>query len=263
MKILFTLLIAMWMTPVSAQIVNGNFETWINFQGYLLLQGWEIYAFEDDPSVNQDFDAYEGMYAVEVMAQDTGMGAFGRASTVFSIDYIPPSLEFYVKASSESGSVSVELVYYNGENPIDTVSWMSSEETISEWTFINLTLDQIEEDLTMMRVNISAEAGDIDSGMAVISVDQLTFGSVSGLDAREEDVLQIYPNPATEAMRVGKAAEINRIEIRDMTGKIVSEYHRSNLQTEISLRHLTPACYIVYAHMKSGKIARQKLVLAR
>ena len=86
MRLLSTFILFICLTPASAQIINGNFENWISFEGFLLLQGWEIYAYEEEPSVTRDFDAYEGLYAVQVTALDTGLGAYGRAGTYVDLD---------------------------------------------------------------------------------------------------------------------------------------------------------------------------------
>lgn len=263
MKLLFTLWMSICIAPLSAQIINGNFENWINFEGYLLLQGWEIYGDDNFTSVTRDFDSYEGMYAMKVTAMDAGVGAFGRGSTQLSIDYIPPSLDFFVKASSDFGSVSVEIIFYDGEEPVDSFSWYSADEVIEDWTFVSLPLSQNATILTTARINVIAEVGDFAEGSAVISIDQMEFGSVSSVHDQNRPELKLYPNPAVDAFRIGEVAEVDQLTIRDLSGRLVGRYSRAELQNEISIGHLPPACYTVVAHLKSGQTALQKIVIAR
>lgn len=263
MRLFFTLLLTLSIAPLSAQLYNGNFENWINYEGHLLLQAWNIFAY-DVPSVTQDFDAYEGMYAVQVEAIPYESGSYGNASTVFSIDDIPPSLDFYVKAASESGSVGVEIIFYNGEEEtVDSFLWSSAEEEIADWTFVSLPIEQDLPEVTHARINIRAEVGDFSPGSAVISVDQMAFGKVSGLNDQNQDIVTLYPNPATDVVRIGQSAEVDQVEIRDIAGKLVGDYSHAAFQNGISVGHLPPACYMVIAHMKSGEIGRERLVISR
>lgn len=263
MKLLFTLLLSICMAPLSAQIYNGNFENWISFEGALLLQGWEIYANGDNPSVTQDTDAYEGMYAARVEAIPIPLGAYGNASTVFGIDEIPPSLDFYVKAASEFGSVFVEIIFYNGEETVDSFLWSSAQEEIVDWTFVNLPLEQDLPEVTTARINITAQVGDFAPGSAVISVDQMSFGTNTGVREQSEEVLNLYPNPASDVFRVSNATEVDYIEISDLSGKLVRRISGVAAQGEISVRDLAPASYVVTAHMISGTMGRQKLLVTR
>lgn len=263
MKFFLTLFLSVCIAPLNAQVTNGNFENWINFEGYLLLQGWEIFSYNDVASVTQDLDSYEGMYAAQVEAIPIELGKNGRASTAFAIDYIPPSLDFYVKASSEFGGVAVEVVFFNGEDPVDTFSWISADEVIPDWTFVSLPLAQTVPEVTMVQINVKAEVGDFSPGNAVISVDQMSFGDVTGLNDKSQNVVKLYPNPATDVIRMNKAADISHLEVRDISGKLSGRYSNEEIQNDISVGHLAPACYTVIAHMKSGEIARQKLVISR
>lgn len=263
MRLFFTLLLTLSIAPLSAQLYNGNFENWISFHGALLLQGWEIYAYNDNTSVTQDMDAYEGMYAARIEAIPIELGAYGNASTIFSIDEIPASLEFYVKTASEFGGVSVEIIFYNGEETVDTFSWSSAEEEIEDWTFVSIPIEQDLPEVNTARVNINAQVGDFAPGSAVISVDQMTLGTTTSLYEKDLKVLHLFPNPAVDVVRLERATDIERLEIIDMNGRIVENYMGSNFQNEISVRHLQPACYAVIAYLKSGQIARQQLVIAR
>jgi len=261
MKFVFTLIISLIITPLSAQIVNGNFESWVNFQGYLLLQGWEIYSYEDVASVTQDFDAYEGMYAVKVTAQDTGLGAYGRAGTAFPIDNIPPSLDFYVKASSEFGSVAVEVEFYNDDELVNSFAWTSAEESLSDWTFVSIPLDQNPGDISLGKISITAQVGDFASGSAVISVDQMAFGIATAVEDQSKGFFNLYPNPASKSVYFDATGEIKRIEIRDHMGKQVGTYTDLESQHKIPVHHLAEGYYTVMAYLESGATARQKLVV--
>lgn len=263
MKSLFTLLLTLGIAPLSAQLYNGNFENWIPFQGALLLQGWEIYAENDVPSVTQDLDAYEGMYAARVEAIPIQLGAYGNASTIFNIDEIPPSLDFYVKAVSEFGGVYVEIIFYNGEETVDTFLWTSAEEEIAEWTFASIPIEQDMPEVTTARININAQVGDFAPGSAVISVDQMAFGTTTGLNDVAQNTLKIYPNPANDAFRIGETVDVNRIEIRDLKGKFVARYSGVEIQNAMSIARFSPAIYTVIAHLKSGESSSQKLVISR
>ena len=263
MKTLFTFLIAISMAPLSAQIVNGDFESWITVNESLVLEGWESYTFEDINSVTQDLEAYEGIYAVRVEALENGAGSFGSASTIVDIDYIPPSLDFYVKASSEFGAVMVDVTFYNESDPFNSFDWTSADEVISEWTFVSIPLVQNEPVLTHAEIRITAQVGDFAPGSAVISVDQMEFGNTTGLNDLSEKALNIYPNPTSNAIRIAKVSEVSYVEIMDLSGKLVRRLSRAEIQNEISVRDLTPACYTVIAYLKTGEIARQKLVVSR
>lgn len=261
MKTLFTFLISISIATLSAQIPNANFESWIEEDGFLLLEDWEAHIVNDVSSVTQDLDAYEGMYAVQVEALKTGVGSTGSASTIVDIDYIPPSLDFYVKASSEFGLVMVEITFYNGEDEFNSFMWSSSDEVIADWEFVSIPLVQNEPVLTHAEIVISANVGDFAPGSAVISVDQMEFGNTTGLNDLTENSLEIYPNPASDAIRIAEMSEVSYVEIMNLSGKLVGRFSRAEIQNEISVRDLTPACYTVIAYLKTGEIARQKLVV--
>ncbi|MFN2430740.1 MAG: hypothetical protein ABR574_12030, partial [Cryomorphaceae bacterium] len=117
MKTLFTFLVSLSIATLSAQIPNANFESWVEEDGFLTPEDWEPLIVNDVSSVTQDLDSYEGIYAMQVEALKTGVGSSGNASTTVDIDFIPASLDFYAKASSEFGFVSVEITFYNQEDP--------------------------------------------------------------------------------------------------------------------------------------------------
>lgn len=259
MRLLSTIILFICLTPASAQIINGNFENWISFEGFLLLQGWEIYAYEEEPSVTRDFDAYEGLYAVQVTALDTGLGAYGRAGTYVDLDEVPPSLDFFVKADTEFGAVAVEIEFYNSTDTLDAFSWTSAEETMSNWTFVSIPLEPIDEVVTTARISITAVVGDFAPGTAIISVDQLSFGTVTNSTEETQRKPKIYPNPTANAIRIDESNELNRMTIADLSGKVVGSYPQP--QGEIDLGHLPPACYVVSAWLKSGEVIRQKLIV--
>lgn len=263
MRLIFTLFMAILIAPLTAQIVNSGFENWISFQGALLLQGWEIESYDGEPTVTQDLDSYEGMYAAKVEAIPNELYSFGNASTLFNISDIPPSLDFYVKASTELGNVEVGITFYNGEETVESFLWSSTDEEIPEWTFISIPLDQDLPEVTSARINISAQVGDLVPGSAVISVDKMSFGTTSGIDDHNKQIVNLYPNPASSVIRISEASEVEQMEIRDLNGKLVGRYSRGEVQHEISIQHLAPACYTVVALMKSGTTARQRLMISR
>ncbi len=70
----------------------------------------------------------------------------------------------------------------------------------------------------------------------------------------------IYPNPSENEINLSASSEIKRVEIMDMTGKIVYQ-HPENLQTAaINVSNLSNGLYLVKVYAKEGNFSIQKWV---
>lgn len=258
------LLSVLFTATVLAQIPNAGFESWIPGNWLPSPEGWTTPNDQLNVVVTPDIESFEGNFAMRVDAVENGLGAFGWAETTVPIDYIPASLDFYVKSGIDFGGVGVSISFYNNEFLFSSFYWGSGE-SIDAWTLVSLELEQNEPILTHAVIRVDASVGDLVAGTAWISLDAMGFdGPLSDQTTPADDQFQIYPNPASDVLTIkGSTEEIETISIYDISGKLVDERSLNASFAEIDISGLPAGSYTTVANVDSGNRFSQKLLIAR
>jgi len=244
-----------------AQIPNPGFETWIIGNWLPVPEGWATPTDQLESVVTQDTDAYDGDFAMRVDAVNNGLGAYGWAECTVPIDYIPASLDFYAKAGTEFGGVSVTISFYNNEFLFNSFEWNSST-SIDEWTLVSIPLVQNEPVLTHAIIRIEAFVGDLVPGVAWISVDAMGFdGPLSNNDQIVDDQIRLFPNPANDYITLSGLRGGSNVRIINLAGKTVFESNATKPQMIADVKNLPKGLYILYIQYSDEFSASRKLVI--
>jgi hypothetical protein len=244
MKTTATLLSFFIFAVCAAQIPNAGFENWIENGWSYNPEDWETDNSELLQPVTQDLEAHEGMYAMKVTAVPIGVGDWGEASTTVPIDYIPASLDFWVKSQNENGFVQVLIEFFNDEMLFTSFFW-GTIESISDWTFVSIEMNQVEPVLTHAKITVSALVGDLIAGQAQISIDEMSFGETNAVIDHSVINIQVYPNPAIDSFQFDvENHKVDRIEIYALDGKLAKAVQLNDLETkEVDISSLAPGMY--------------------
>lgn len=264
MKSTFTFFLALLAIAANAQIVpNGNFENWTTNTVPTLPVDWTTEISDAQMPVTQDLDAYEGDFAMKVTSQETGIGEYASARTTLDIEYIPASLDFYVKTEVAFGAVQVSITFYNQDIEVISFDWFTSE-NIEDWTPVSIEMDQIEPIITHVEIVVSAQVGDFAPGDAIISVDAMGFGTISGVSDIENRNIVIYPNPANDYIQFStEDIKVQSISVMDITGRVVMQKSQFRNGQHIEVSALPEGIYILSANMVDGSMGAQKFLVSR
>jgi len=247
---------------LSAQIPNSNFENWSAGPWSLEPDGWVTQNNQLQTFVVQDQNAYQGEYAMRVIALPIGVGDFGSASTSLPIDYIPASLNFYVKSQVEFGLVSVSISFYNEEFLFNAFNWNSSV-SMSEWTFVSIPMEQNEPVLTHAVISVEALVGDLVPGVAEISVDAMGFGGVMSTNDQNAPDFNVYPNPAGDQLSISGLSGQNELRLFDALGQEVMIERVVGSTAQLDLNDLSAGLYLVEARTPSGEATTKRVVVRK
>ncbi len=235
--ILTAVLFSSLMSFAQFTIPNGDFEEWV-FNGWNFSPNdWQTGNTQTFQDTFQDTVAYEGDFAMRVQPQPTGVGEEGEASVTIPTQAIPSSLDFYVRYERTlTAFMGVTIEFYNEENMFYSETW-SAPDSVSEWSFVSMPLNQIEPVMTHAIIRVQAFVGDLVAGDGWIAVDAMSIGGE--VDGVSEDVLSqvsVYPNPASDYLMIdlGEMSEaIDKIRMIDIRGRAI-DMERSSKQIDLS-----------------------------
>ena len=81
-----------------------------------------------------------------------------------------------------------------------------------------------------------------------------------GVQEDEENVLRLYPNPASNALHLDGNIESGQVCIYDLTGRKV---HAGEYQTIIPVEHLTDGMYFLSITTDEGQVINQKFIIRK
>lgn len=264
MKFLITLCSLFGAISLYSQIPNSGFEDW-SFNGWNYEpDAWTTGNSELQEPVTQDLDPFQGNYAMRVTAVPYPLGKIGEATVSFPNDAIPPSLDFWVKSSVESGYAEVRIEFWNEDMLVYFEQWLNTDQ-IDEWTFVSIPLDQIEPVLTDAKIYATAIVADLVDGHAEISIDAMGFGQTQSLKEKSPYEFSIYPNPAEEQFTFDdQEGKVEYINIYSLQGKFIQTIQVNNVsQNTVDISSLSRGTY--YLVLKNGDktIGNQRLVVSR
>lgn len=245
MKKLILILLVLPFFAEAQTIPNGNFETW-NFVGWFENpESWVTDNTQILTTVTKDYDSYEGEIAMRVTAVPNGIGEYGEAYTLIEANSVPATLNFYAKGEFEFGGAFIEIAILNGDNTIYTQYWNQSE-SMPEYTFISIPLNQIEPIFTHIRIKVVAQVGDLLAGSAWISVDAMEFGQPTGLFEANKLHFKIFPNPSSDKIAIqAPQGLIGPITIVDAQGKKVYEEFIATEKATITIQDFPKGIYTI------------------
>lgn len=257
MKTLFTLpILALTALSAFSQIPNANFEEWVLSEFYEEPVGWTTDNSESAQTVFRDDEAYEGNYAMRVVAQPIGVGSYGEAKTTVAMDALPTSLDFYVRTMQENGTGLAGLTFYAGEEIVGNNFWFGTE-TVEDWTLVSIPFVQNSQ-ITHVDIMVMAEVGDFAPGEAWIAVDQMAFSiPTSARNTAKDRPIRIFPNPAVDFVQVAlHRAGGGSMELTDLTGKRVMTAALAAAQSHVAISDLAPGIYLATIFDRDGQRLR-------
>jgi len=217
-------------------------------------QFWEFYDAEED-----DMPAFSGNFAtswswyLEAFTPDNAL-----VSPVISL----PDTEGELTLSFDVGAFDEELFE---EHYAVYVIPANSEFTGNEEAVFEETLDA---GYTQTAKNIEIVISDFKgedvqlvfrhydcTDIAFIGIDniEITESEDLGVSDLQKNLVNIYPNPATEFIKIEGTNEVEKIRILDMQGRIVLETKNS----EANIQALNPGVYVVNIYSENKVISRK------
>ncbi len=256
----FFLLVYLLTVPaLGQQVPNSGFENWTNMNGIWEPDDWNTQngLSGDEPPVTRSMDAYEGDYAMKVEAllnpQIGPIAWYGEAFTQVAIDYIPPALNFYTKYIAASGSVLVDVKFYNDSLLVLYEGWYSTD-TAEVYIPVSIPLEQVDSSVTHATIKVYALVGDAFPGIAQIWVDKMEFGEYSAVPELGKASLKVYPNPTNGMVYIKSAKDIGKLMIFNALGQMVWIEAVSGNEAEIDITSFKPGIYMLFS--ESGEKRR-------
>jgi len=264
MKFLTTLCLLFGVSSLFSQIPNADFENW-SFNGWNYTpDNWETENTELQEPVTQDLDPYQGDYAMRVTAIPYVLGKFGEARVDFPNEIIPPSLDFWVKSSTENGYVEVRIEFFNNDNLVYFEQWINTDQ-IDDWTFVSIPLDQIEPILTDATITVTALVGDLVDGDAEISVDAMSLSQPQSVSDYSDYEFSIYPNPAQETFTFqDEEGSVEFFEIYSLDGKLIRTIPiQTTGNNTVDVSEFANGNYYLVLREGENTLGTKKLVVSR
>lgn len=186
--------------------------------------------------------------------------------------------DLMVNLSPPGGGISGEISSINITSFIDTDNGIlggrtnQSEGVImrttdggASWTRDSLGID-IEQDITgSWGVNqvhfVSADVQYALGGGKLLKMGSSTSSLIEYSDSNVE--ANLFPNPSSGNIKITSDSEIEKISIRDLSGKTVFTYNPVTVKKELSiqLNHLSEGLYMVNIEMNDGGTSTKKLII--
>ena len=234
-------------------IPNAGFENWVFSGWFLNPQGWQTNNNQLMPNtVVQDSDSYSGQLAMKLINSGS---LIPEAWCGFTLSQHPLAMMGYYKihtSSGDSGAIRVHIFY---QGSLVDSGYMPLFSGINPFYFlINLGISQSSSFADSCSVFLTGGT----QNLGAISVDDLSFSFPSSVTGEASASFEIGPNPANEYTRIKNPGfePGDRIELCDVTGKIIREIKIAAIETQIELNDLAAGAYICSYISKSGNTSR-------
>ncbi len=229
--------------------------------------GWFDFRFVDN-SVHGWVDSTSGIKNIEIVAKgDRREFCYGGSTSIYGNTVFKEGI--YTDTLTNSLGVDsvvystltfhpplfVDIItseHYQATGNWNSYSWFNCENDI----LISEGKDFFPEFNGVYYVEVS------DNNCTEIS-DCITIDKNIGLNELVENSFKLYPNPAKEFVHIDIAnSDINRIELIDLSGKIVLVKEKNiNSTISLDLSGLSEGVYIVKLHSGVGKVISSKLIV--
>lgn len=244
-------------------IPNADFEQW-EFNGWNYTpSGWTTGNTQLTQDTYQDSLPYSGELAMRVVPVPLGVGDEGEAWVQIPTQAIPASLDFWVKYERTiTAYMGVTIEFYNEETLFYSDYWQATD-TLADWTYVSLPLDQIEPVMTHAVIRVQALVGDLIAGSGWIAVDQMSVGGVvDGLGEHGLPRLRLYPNPVRDLLHIDLPDGLSSaatIRLTDLMGRAV--YH-APARARLDLSALQAGHYILELTDAGALLSREEVVVS-
>lgn len=82
------------------------------------------------------------------------------------------------------------------------------------------------------------------------------------LDEFAETAVELYPNPADQEFILASSSKLNRVEVYDLSGKLIFAKQMNDTETKISTSELNSGAYLVKAYSNSNHVENLRVVVA-
>lgn len=287
---ILALLIALSMGAV-AQIPNPGFELWEDYVDdytayvYEKPDGWvgslprgEVRGFSLEKN-NESYPPGTGQFSVRIKP-DNEQGVRGvifsndQAEAMvnwlpkpsFAIDYKPEALYLYYKYLPFGGDSLVVQIYFYKLGEIIANSYYVTNDTISDWTALEIPLSYETEELPDSASIYFVTGAYVQHTESMLYLDNLSFtGFINELDypARGADLVLISPNPASDILSLDFGnKEGLYLRIYTIVGALVRTEIIRPEQKQIKLEDLNEGLYFLEFSTKE-RTEIKKLIVKR
>jgi hypothetical protein len=233
---------------LNGQIINPGFEDWESDSIFQIPTGWRtdetICISGEYPHVYKDSSSFQGQYSVKITANCYAFEG-GVAPTVltqeFSFDnnFTPSDFSFWIKllniqeSNGDSiGCASISVYYYYEEGSFSNDSWfISTQEEISEWTKVNIPLNNIDSTKTVDYFIIRIWGGSCAGSLGGIGNSELLVDAAMEFPTStiilNIDKLRIFPNPTTGIVTL-KGIKNHKLDLYTVSGSLIKSVDFSN-----------------------------------
>jgi choice-of-anchor B domain-containing protein len=212
--------------------------------------------FTDASTDCSDLCYITGNGASSVGGDDVDGGSVELHSPIFDITpFYNPEIKFsywfYNGFGGGTPNDEYEIRLSNGTDEVQIELLDLGNATVSEWTEFNIKVrDFMVPTATMELILIAAD--DNPGHVMKAGVDHFRVEEGSTVELVESaSKLYLYPNPATDEIRIAGLSEVVNVTITDLSGKIVSN---STTQSLINVSHLSNGLYIVEVRDLEGHL---------
>jgi hypothetical protein len=245
---------------VFSQIPNAGFEEWSDVNGELIPEGWEVECCTG--YVTRDTDHVQGDYSIRLFGDLYGIDVPAATWIEAKVNYSTPpnKLKFFCKCLLEEAVTTGFCGLRVSRHGYGAVFWYD-EEGIDEFKEITVDLDTLElQQDGNFHIDFYASLGWgwPPLGSATLLIDSVSLEYTTNLSLPEPDFFVISPNPFNQFIRVngGTNLSVERLILRDMVGRVISEAHTNLLTTN----NLLPGQYYLTVIDEKGGI-KTKLVI--
>jgi hypothetical protein len=247
MKTKITIIVALWaitLYSMAQTIPNSGFETWENIGGwYFNPENWETNNSQIMTPVLQETNSYSGNYSLTINHNFSARTGYAKSRFPFNVNAV--AIKAYVKCEiSTRDKVSVLVNAYLNQQLTGDGMWTSSN-SISEWTLITIPITQKSSEADSLEIQIFGG----DSLQTSISVDEISYDLISGINTHTSPVYTLYPNPFSEKLRYEiSGPEENQMilfEITDVYGRTIARVDKYTNQGELNFPDIPAGIYIV------------------
>jgi uncharacterized protein YqkB len=108
--------------------------------------------------------------------------------------------------------------------------------------------------------NAKVTVADLEAENGVVHViDAVLIPTTTSISVFDQPSMEIYPNPTSNYIRIKSDSPVDRLIIRDITGRIIEDRSNMNIADEVSISHFKQGIYLVT--MKSGEITTTKKLI--
>ncbi len=256
-----------------AQIPNGGFENWINFDlQYDYPQGWytlnPITAAANVFTCQRGLPGAEGSFFARITTRNFSgsalpglIAATTGASPDMGFPYTqrPQALNGkwqYAVAAPDQAMITVLLTRWdNIAQSTETIGAgvATASGTLSSWADFSVAITYANANIPdTAKIVIYSSAGAPAVG-STISVDALAFGSANGVQENELVSFTAFPSPAMDVLHLRGTTTLARAEVLDLEGRTLrTEGFTGN--TTMNVAELRAGLYLVRVHAADGSM---------